>query len=102
MAIVALPDNEFRTIEWSLDTPTQINRSEWSGARRVWGLPGRPRWTFSAEHVPIIGEAAFRPWRGFLAALRGPVNVFRMIAVEAPQHALTNPATTTVFQSTPP
>lgn len=94
MALVTLPDNGFRNAQWTLNQPTQVNKSEWTNRRQVMQLPGAAFWTVSADHVPIIREAAFRPWRSFLAGMRGQVNTTRLIAVEEAQHGGANPVVT--------
>lgn len=89
MAIIALPPSvRIRHIEWSLDRPAQINRSPYSGARKVVANPWHGRWTARVELAPIIGEANVRAWRGFLASLKGQINTFLVPAIEGPQHAL--------------
>lgn len=92
MTILTLPDSRFRSVEPFLDRPAQVNRSAYTGARQVVGLPGGARWRFAAEHVPIIGEAAFRPWRAALAKLKGVENTFRMPAGEGAQRVGANPS----------
>jgi hypothetical protein len=91
MAIITMPDNNFRDAQWSLEIPQQVNRSAWTGRRTTMRLPGASRWHVSATHRPIIGEAAFRPWKAFLTNLRGTENSFQMIAVEKSQRTGSNP-----------
>ncbi len=91
MAIIPLPDNDFRSIDWRLEIPQQINRSTFTGRRKVVGLPGAARWRFSANHVPFVSEADLRPWRAFFAQLDGVANSFRMIAAERAQRTGSNP-----------
>lgn len=85
MAIISLPDIAFRSVRYRLQAPAQINRSVWTGARQVMGLPGPTRLSLSAEHVPIRGEERMLAWRAFFARLSGPVNTFRMPVTERPQ-----------------
>lgn len=87
MSIIALPDNNFRSVQWTLVQPTQVNRSEFTSARQVMQLPGASYWKASADHVPIKGETNIRPWRAFFAKLRGQENTFELQAVESAQHA---------------
>lgn len=61
----------------TLDVPAQVNRSAWTGRRKVIGMPGTERWQGKAAIDLITSEAEERPWRAFLFALRGPVNWFR-------------------------
>ena len=91
MSVITLPDNNFRSINWTLVQPTQVNRSEFTSARQVMQLPGASYWKVSADHVPIRGEANIRSWRSFLAKLRGQTNTFRLPAVEGAQHSSSNP-----------
>jgi hypothetical protein len=91
MAVITLPDNNFRSAQWTLVQPTQVNRSEFTGARQVMQLPGASYWRASVEHVPIKGEANVRAWRSFFARLQGQVNTFRLIASEGAQYSGANP-----------
>jgi len=88
MAIIAAPAAlPLRSVSWRLSTPAQINRSGWTSASKVVGLPGAALWTAKGQFVPVLGEAAARRWRGFFAALRGSVNSFRLHAGERAQVA---------------
>lgn len=60
-----------------LSTPTQVNRSVWTGHRKSVGLAGAQVWQASVAIADIATEAAERPWRAFLFALKGPENSFR-------------------------
>lgn len=60
------------------DAPAQINRSAWTGKRKVIGLPGAEVWTGAVEISDIATEIEERPWRAFLAALKGVQNWFRL------------------------
>lgn len=91
MSIITLPDNNFRSINWTLVQPTQVNRSEFTSARQVMQLPGASYWKASAEHAPIRGEANIRTWRSFFAQLKGQANTFRLPSTEAAQRSGTNP-----------
>lgn len=84
----ALP---IRRIEWTLTQMTQVNRSGWNGRRQVSTTPGAAGWSVSAEFVPIRTQDAAKQWRGFFASLRGQVNHFPVVAVEADQHGGANP-----------
>lgn len=95
MAVKTLPSGfKFRAIEWRLQQPAQVNRSGYTGARQVVGLPGGARWSASVEFAPFQNDAAVRAWRGFLAGLEGQVHTFYMPAVLADQHAGANPTAT--------
>lgn len=62
-----------------LTAPAQVNRSSWTGTRKVVGLPGAEVWRGKASIQAISTEASERPWRAFLFGLRGPVNWFRWL-----------------------
>lgn len=86
MTIIELPNWPVaKEIEWEADQPSQANRSEFTGVRRVTILGEAFRRSAQVTYPPILGEAAFRPWRAALAACRGRVNPFRLVAVENPQ-----------------
>jgi hypothetical protein len=78
-------------IEWSLDQPAQVNRSQFTGRRQVTVLSLSPRWSAHVEFAPIIGEAAVLAWRAFMVQLQGPANTFHLKAVENTQRAAANP-----------
>lgn len=95
MAIITPPAAlPIRRIQWALRQPAQVNRSGWTGRRQVLAMPGGAVWSASAEFVPIIGQANAKRWRAFFTALRGPVNTFPLIAVEAAQHSVAQPTIT--------
>lgn len=86
MIIVDLPQYPVAAkIKWSLKQPTQVNRGEFTGTRRVTILTQAPRWSAEVEYPPILGEAAARPWRAALARLQGQANAFKLVACENPQ-----------------
>jgi hypothetical protein len=91
VSIIDLPDDRWRSLALRLVRPTQVNRSEFSGARQVMQLPGAPYWTAECEHAPLVGEAAIRPWRRFFAQAEGPVNVFELPATQGPQRSGSDP-----------
>ena len=79
MSLIDLPDTENIVLNGTprLNSPTQVNRSRWTGARKVIGQPGAETWTASVTIGPLVTEEEERPWRAFLFALGGPVNAFR-------------------------
>lgn len=85
--LVAMPQfpRAAAKIEWKLRQPSQMNRGEFTGYRRVTILAEAPRWTAHVEYPPIIGERAARPWRSFFAQLQGRAGTFQLVACEAPQ-----------------
>lgn len=96
MAVIERP-NAFRVknIEWRLDRPAQVNRSTYTGARRVVTQPGHARWSATVTLAPIVGQGNVLTMRAFLAKLRGQINTFRLPAVEADQFS--PPTTSTVL-----
>jgi len=72
-------------IEWTLDQPGQVNRSEFTGRRKVTILAAAPRWSAKVTMPPILGEAAALTWRAFAVDLDGVANSFRLVIVEGPQ-----------------
>lgn len=72
-------------IVWKLRQPSQANRSEFTGARRVTILAEAPRWTAQVKYPPIIGERYFMPWRAALAALQGRAGTFKLSPCEGHQ-----------------
>lgn len=72
-------------VTWKLRQPSQANRSEFTGARRVTILAESPRWTAQVKYPPIIGERQIRPWRAALAMMQGRAGTFRLPAFEQSQ-----------------
>lgn len=78
MAEIDVPDYEGLLLDGlDLAAPAQVNRSPWTGTRKVVGLPGVELWTGRATIDQLATEDEERPWRAFLFGLRGPVNWFR-------------------------
>ena len=73
---VPVPDDLLRN-QLELTSPSQVNRSTWTGRRKVIGLAGVERWQGSVSIGTIATEEEERPWRAFLFALKGPQNWFR-------------------------
>lgn len=82
---------KLRGAKWRVRDPAQVNRSSWSGRRKVVGLPGAATWSVSGQFVPIIGEAAMLAWRAFFLDLRGVANRFPVRATESRQTTIDNP-----------
>lgn len=61
----------------TLRTPAQVNRSAWTGARKVIGLPGAEVWSGSVSISLLATNEDERQWRAFLFALGGPQGWFR-------------------------
>jgi hypothetical protein len=66
--------------EWDIDVPAQVNRSGWTGTRKVIGLPGAPIWRATVALEPIATELSERALRAFLLKLKGVQNTFRLPA----------------------
>lgn len=78
MAEITVPDpDELLLDRLTLVTPSQVNRSTWTGRRKVIGLSGTERWTGAVSIADIATEIDDRRWRAFLFALGGPENWFR-------------------------
>lgn len=79
MTEITLPDaSELLVSGPKLSSPAQVNRSVWTGRRKVVGLAGTQTWRASVAIADIATEDAERPWRAFLFALEGPQNHFRL------------------------
>lgn len=77
MTAITIPDRDGLLLEGlTLAAPAQVNRSEWTGTRKVVGMPGVELWTGRATIDLLNTEAKERPWRAFLFGLRGPANWF--------------------------
>lgn len=74
--IVPIP-GELMLDKLELSSPSQVNRSTWTGRRKVIGLPGVERWQGTVSIASIATETDERQWRAFLFALKGPANWFR-------------------------
>ena len=80
MSEITVPDVDGLILdELTLTAPSQLNRSGWTGKRKVVGLPGIELWRGKATIDILPTEELERPWRAFLFALRGPVNYFKWI-----------------------
>lgn len=83
MAIVAVPAAlKVRRATWRLVRPAQVNRSGYTGRRKVVAAPWHGRWEGSIETAPLALADA-QAVRGFLAAMRGQVNTCRLRATES-------------------
>ena len=90
MAEIPMPPGDLEDVQIELDQNFQVNRSIWTGSRRVSGMPGTQKWYASAVVPDISTEEQERPWRAFLLSLRGPVHRFRF-PVACNQRAGSNP-----------
>lgn len=78
MSEIAIPAPDDLLLDGlTLYAPAQVNRSQWTGRRKVVGLAGAEIWRGKATIDLICTEEDERPWRAFLFGLRGPVNWFR-------------------------
>lgn len=80
MSEIAVPSADGITLDQlTLTAPAQLNRSGWTGKRKVVGLPGIELWRGKATIDLLTTENEEQPWRGFLFALRGQANWFKYI-----------------------
>lgn len=78
MAQITVPDyDDLILTGLSLSAPAQVNRSKWTGRRKVVGQPGAETWSARVAIDAQATETNEAPWRAFLFALRGPQNWFR-------------------------
>lgn len=79
MPEIIVPDyDELQVIELDFDEPAQVNRSAWTGTRKVMGLPGAGIWSGQVVVENIATESEERQWRAFLARLKGVQNWFKV------------------------
>lgn len=72
-------------IEWNIDQPSQANRGEFTGKRRVTLLSAAPRWYAKVTMPAIVGEERVLDWRAFVVDCDGIANSFRLVACDRPQ-----------------
>lgn len=72
------PDPVFTRRAWITPAQNQVNRSGWTGGRKVSRLPGAGIWRVSATLKSMSREAETWPWKAFFAALEGEANTFLM------------------------
>lgn len=86
MSLITLPASPAPAqVEWTLNQPTQVNRSLVTSRRRVTLLPAAPRWRAKVTLPPIQGEARVLAWRAFAIDCDGQANSFKLIACERDQ-----------------
>lgn len=91
MSEITVPDQEGLSLdEYALNVPTRMNRSGWTGKRKVIGLPGIEFWFGKVTIRAIPTETEEQPWRAFLFALDGPANWFRL-SLPCASHAGSKP-----------
>lgn len=79
MALITMPAGAvFPRTDWTPPAQNQVNRSGWTGGRKVVRLPGAPRWRVSAALKQISREVDAWPWKRFFTALEGEGNTFLM------------------------
>ena len=79
MPEIAVPEpSAMRLDGLRLRSPSQRNRSLWTGASKAIGLAGAEFWTGAISVPDIATELQERAWRAFLWALGGPQNWFRV------------------------
>jgi hypothetical protein len=90
MATITFPANAvIEGLQWKLIMPSQTNISGWTGQRQVLGS-NRGWWECVMTPAPIVGDAAVKPWRAFLAQARGMVNDFQVRVHPRAQSSLAN------------
>lgn len=87
MLVTIPPAPVAKDIEWTIDQPAQVNRSQVTKKRRVTLLPQAPRWYAKVTLPPILGERNVMAWRAFVVDLDGVANTFRLVACEGDQIA---------------
>ena len=86
MAIITLPSAvRIKRVDWTLDQPAQVNRSDWTKRRQVVTQPGPAIWSATADLVVAVGERAALAGEAFVIDLEGQVNSFRLAACENDQ-----------------
>lgn len=91
MTLITVPDHDNLIIrQLDHEFPAQVNRSPWTGKRKVTGLPGGEMWFGTASVEDISTESEERQWRAFLMQLRGVQNTFNL-RVGCQQHAGSKP-----------
>lgn len=89
MAIFDWPDEiGIQGTEWTLDRPAQINRSDYTGKRRVVANPWHGKWSVRVQLAPVGTGVKARTLKAFFASLKGQVNTFRLPATEGEQEHL--------------
>lgn len=79
MAEITVPNYAGITIgNLDFDEPAQVNRSAWTGKRKVTAQPGAALWFGQMSVIDIATETEEQPWRAFVAGLRGVQNWFRL------------------------
>lgn len=87
MAIITFPSSPNpRGVRWTLQQPTQINLSAWTGKRQAISS-GRGWWECEYNLPPLVGRTAINPWRSFVAQARGGANEFRVPVEQTAQAA---------------
>ncbi len=86
MAIIPVPAQlTIRRVEWTLDRPSQVNRSDWTKRRQVVTQPGPSMWSASAELAVRVGTDDWLEAEAFLIDLEGQINSFRLEAAATAQ-----------------
>jgi hypothetical protein len=86
MTLITLPDQaRIKNVEWTLDRPAQVNRSDWTKRRQVVLQPGPSMWSATCDLVVRIGEPAMLEVEAFLVDLEGQVNSFQLPIADSPQ-----------------
>lgn len=73
------------SIKWRKPPVEQVQRGM-GGRTRIAVIGPAQRWSIEAE-LPPLADAAAETWRGFVAALKGRQNTFRLVTSSQEQHA---------------
>lgn len=87
MAFVIAPTFAIRSIQWTLDRPSQVNVSAYTGTRSVAANPWHGKWSAHVDLAIQQSENTFRATRSFLARCEGSTNIFRLYATVEPQNS---------------
>lgn len=90
MAIITAPTFRIRQIQWTLDRPAQVNRSAYTGVRRVMANPWHGMWKAQVDLATEQSEANFLYLRSFFTQLRGQTNTFQLPSTEGSQYTGSN------------
>ena len=81
MTIIAMPAGiRISKLDWTLDQPAQVNRSDWTKRRQVVTQPGPSLWSATVDIASRSGEANILDVEAWIVDLEGQRNSFRLPA----------------------
>src|SRR6185437_7519490 len=86
MPYIAAPAFRPASITWTIDSPSGVNVSAYTGTRSVQANPWHCKWSAHVQLATIQGQNGFSPIMSFIARCRGSTNFFRLNAVVGPQN----------------